>query len=502
MSSIPAVLDLVDQRTLDLLEHRRTETKLKRRGWLVRRALLAADVFGLSLAFLVSVVAVGVGASPTNHLGQVGEYALFVLALPVWVIAAKLYGLYDKDEERADHSTADDFVRVFNLVTATSWLLFVVAHATPIAKPSLSKVMVFWAVAIVAIPLARAAGRYRCRRSVHYLQNTAIVGAGDVGQGLARKLLRHPEYGLNLVGFVDSYPKEPADDIAHLALLGDLDDLPGLVELLDLERVIFAFSTDDDRDVVDQIRALSDLNVQVDIVPRFFEVVGAGMDVHSVEGVAVVGLPPFRLSRSSVLIKRTFDIAGSALGLLLLAPLFTVVALLIKLDSRGPVFFRQVRAGVDGVSFRIWKFRTMVVDADDLKDDLRHLSIHVTGDARMFKIADDPRVTRVGSMLRRLSIDELPQLLNVLTGSMSLVGPRPLILEEHRYVEDWGRRRVSLKPGITGLWQVLGRSEIPFAEMIQLDCQYVTTWSLARDLSLLFRTLPVLVGGGVRVRGI
>jgi lipopolysaccharide/colanic/teichoic acid biosynthesis glycosyltransferase len=176
-----------------------------------------------------------------------------------------------------------------------------------------------------------------------------------------------------------------------------------------------------------------------------------------------------------------------------------VIAALIKLESRGPVFFRQVRMGSGGKGFRIFKFRTMVVDADARKSEVRHLNKHLRpgNDPRMFKIPDDPRVTRVGRFLRCHSLDELPQLFNVLRGDMSLVGPRPLILEEDQHVDNWARMRLDLRPGMTGLWQVLGRSDIPFDEMVKLDYLYVTTWSLWQDFRLLLRTVPLMV----RARG-
>jgi lipopolysaccharide/colanic/teichoic acid biosynthesis glycosyltransferase len=157
--------------------------------------------------------------------------------------------------------------------------------------------------------------------------------------------------------------------------------------------------------------------------------------------------------------------------------------------------FRQIRAaGDNGAVFRIWKFRTMAADADERKHEVAHLNKHLAPgeDPRMFKIDDDPRVTRVGAFLRRWSLDELPQLLNVARGEMSLVGPRPLILDEHRHVVDWGQRRLDLKPGLTGLWQVLGRDAISFDEMVRLDYRYVTNWSLGEDLRLILRTLPVI----------
>lgn len=499
MSTVSALYDRVDERTLEILERRRASGGLRRRGWLIRRALLAADLVGLATAFVVATIVFGVGASSTNHLGAAGEYALFFIALPAWVVAAKLYGLYDKDEERTDHSTTDDFSGVFHLVTVTSWLLFAVAYVTPVAKPSFGKVLIFWAVATAVIPLARAVGRATCRRNVHYLQNTAIIGAGEVGQSLARKLLRHPEYGINLVGFVDSQPREPDADLEHLALLGDPSELPEVVRLLDIERVIFAFSNESHPEMVELIRTLSEMNVQVDIVPRYFEVIGGGVDVHTVEGLPVIGLPPLKLSRSSRFLKRALDVVGAAVGLVLLSPVFVLTAMLIKLDSSGPVFFRQVRMGAGDRLFDIAKFRTMAADAEVRKAELAHLNKHAHNydGPQMFKIDEDPRVTRVGRVLRRYSLDELPQLWNVLRGDMSLIGPRPLILDEHAFVSGWAGRRLDLRPGISGLWQVLGSDDIPFSEMVKLDYLYVTSWSLGGDIQLLLRSFPAVFRRGV-----
>jgi exopolysaccharide biosynthesis polyprenyl glycosylphosphotransferase len=425
-----------------------------------------------------------------------GEELLFVLSLPLWVVMAKIYGLYERDEERADHSTADDLAGVFHLVTVATWILYATCWLVPWATPRFPKLFAFWAFAICAMVALRVLARAYSRRQLEYLQNAIIVGAGDVGQSIARKLLNHPEYGINLVGFVDATPKERDDTrLEHLTLLGNPEDLPALVKLLDVERVIFAFSRERAETQLEHVRTLNELGIQVDIVPRLYEVVSSGVDVHSVEGIPLIGLPPVRLSGSSRLLKRAVDVGGAGLGLLLLSPLFLLVALLIKRDSRGPVFFRQERMGVCDRTFRIFKFRTMAVDAEARKHEYAHLNKHRRRDARMFKIDADPRVTRVGYWLRRYSVDELPQLINVLKGDMTLVGPRPLILDEDQYVSTWGRRRLDLKPGMTGLWQVLGRSEIPFDEMVRLDYLYVTTWSLARDLGLLLRTVPVVLRG-------
>jgi exopolysaccharide biosynthesis polyprenyl glycosylphosphotransferase len=490
----PAATDVptsLDERTLDILERRRSTAAKMRRGWLVRRMLVLADLVGLTLAFLAATF-IFEQDGRTNAVGMQLELLVFCLSLPAWVIVAKLYGLYDQDEERTDHSTADDLVGVLQLVTVGSWLFFAFAAVTHEADPGFARLLGFWLFAIVAITAARGIARGVARQNLAYVQNTIIVGAGEVGQQVAKKLAQHPEYGLNIVGFVDDQPKERAESLSSIAFLGGLQQLPQMVQILDVERVIIAFSNHSNEEMLDAIRSLKDLDIQIDVVPRFFEVIGTNVGIHTAEGLPLIGLPAQKLSRSSLLLKRTMDLTFSLGGLVLLAPLFLLVAVWIKLDSRGPVFFRQLRMGRGEQTFEILKFRTMATDADQRKDEFASLNKHVNGDPRMFKIQDDPRVTRSGQVLRRFSIDELPQLWNVVRGEMSLVGPRPLILEEDLHVVDWRRQRLSLKPGITGLWQVLGRDDIPFEEMVRLDYVYVTTWSLLNDTKLILRTIPAL----------
>ena len=487
-ANVPASLD---ERTLHILERRRSVAARRRRGWLVRRMLVLADLVGLILAFLAATLVFDQpGRSDTISLPL--ELLVFCLSLPAWMIVAKLYGLYDHDEERTDHSTADDLVGVLQLVTVGSWLFFAFAAVTHKAEPGFGRLVGFWLFAIIAIAAGRAIARGVARQNLAYVQNTIIVGAGTVGQLVAKKLRQHPEYGLNIVGFVDGEPKERTEDLSDIAYLGGLQQLPQMVQILDVERVIIAFSNNSNEEMLDAIRSLKDLDIQIDLVPRFFEVIGTNVGIHTAEGLPLIGLPPQKLSRSSLLLKRTMDLTLSIAGLVLLAPLFLAVAVWIKLDSGGPVFFRQLRMGRGDQTFEILKFRTMAADADERKEEFAALNKHNGGDPRMFKIPDDPRVTRSGQVLRRFSIDELPQLWNVVRGEMSLVGPRPLILEEDLHVVDWRRERLSLKPGITGLWQVLGRDDIGFEEMVRLDYVYVTTWSLLNDTKLIIRTIPAL----------
>jgi exopolysaccharide biosynthesis polyprenyl glycosylphosphotransferase len=483
---------LVGERTRELLERRRRST-VKRRGWLVRRALLAADLIGITAAFALTEAVFSRSGDTVNPLS---EFLLLLATLPAWVVLAKLLGLYDRDEERTDHSTADDLLGVFQLLTTGAWVVVVVLALAPpsLGNPTVGRIATFWWSGIFLVMLSRAVARAVCRRHVSYIQNTAILGAGEVGQQVAHKFLAHPEYGINVVGFVDEGSAGQRVDLAQVPLLGPPERLPELVRALDVERVVVAFPDQPPGETLELIRTLNSFEVQVDVVPQFSDVVGPGTDVYTVEGLPLWGLRPGTLSRSSLLLKRAFDIAITLPLLLLLLPFGAVAALAIRLDSPGPVFFRQWRRGAGDRLFRIWKFRTMVDGAESRREEVAHLNMHAAngGDARMFKAADDPRVTRVGRVLRRLSLDELPQLLNVLRGEMSLVGPRPLVLDEDEHVQRWARRRLDLRPGMTGLWQVLGRSQIPFDEMVKLDYLYVTTWSLRKDLQLLLRTIPVM----------
>jgi exopolysaccharide biosynthesis polyprenyl glycosylphosphotransferase len=491
----------LEERARGAVERRRNYAATRRRGWLVRRALLVADVVGLVAAFLGVAILFPADAAG-GYVDGTAELVAFMLSLPGWVVLAKLYGLYERDEERADHSTVDDAVGVFNLVTFGAWVFFVTAWATHLARPEVARLILFWLLAILFIMGARAFARALCRRSAIYQQNTLIVGAGDTGQLVARKLLHHPEYGITLLGFVDARPKERRGELERLPLLGDPDDLAEIVAVHNIERVIVAFSTEPDERTMTVVRTLRDLDVQVDIVPRLFELVGPRVDVHTVEALPLVGVPSLRLSPSSRLIKRCLDVVGAAIGLALTAPLFAYVALRIKLDSPGPVFFRQTRLGVNMREFTALKFRTMKVDTDDSvhRDYIREImsaSADATHDG-LYKLERTDAVTRVGRWLRKTSLDELPQLLNVLCGDMSLVGPRPCLAYETEHFAPHHFERFLVPAGVTGLWQVAARAHSTFGEALDMDVSYVRGWSIGLDLRLLCKT-PIQLFRGKKV---
>jgi exopolysaccharide biosynthesis polyprenyl glycosylphosphotransferase len=487
---------VANPRTLEHLERRRSARRPHRRGWLVRRMLLAADLFGLISAFVL--VQTLLTARAGGRLPSLGEFLLLLATLPGWIVIAKLYRLYDHDEERTHHPTTDDLAGVFHLVTVGVWIFYAGSRLTGIAAPDLSKMTAFWALAVGLVTLSRAGARAWCRRSISYLQNTIVVGAGDVGQHVARKLLRHPEYGLNLMGFVDSTPKPRQDGLEHVVLLGSPSALPDLVRLLDIERIIIAFSGDAPKKTLELVRSLNDTDVQIDIVPRLFELIGPSVTVDTLEGLPLVELPPPRLSRSSFLVKRTIDVAASLLLLIMIAPLFAYVAWRIKRDSPGPVFFRQKRLGLNQREFTALKFRTMKVGADTSAhrayiERVMDPTVAPNGNG-LYKLERHDAVTPYGRWLRKTSLDELPQLINVLRGDMSLVGPRPCIEYETKHFLPHHYDRFLVPPGITGLWQVTARAHASFREALDMDVAYARGWSLGLDFRLLCRT-PLQVLG-------
>ena len=457
----------------------------------MRRMLLAADLLGLSLAFLTSALIYG-SRGDVDHVTGGREFFLFFATLPLWILIAKLHGLYDRDEERADHSTVDEVDGVLHIVTIGVWLFLIASVGSGFADPDLLKLGTFWALAVVFLTIGRVGARSLCRRSAAYLQNTIIIGAGEVGQLVARKLLKHPEYGLNLVGFVDSAPKECRDDLEHLTVLGPPDRLRELIELLDVERVVVAFSNEREEETLALVRSLRDMDVQIDVVPRLFDLVGPKVGIHTVEGLPLVGLPPARLSPSSRLVKRALDVIVASVLLVLTAPLFAFIAWSVKRDSPGPVFFRQSRLGFNMRRFGALKFRTMTVDTDDAAHRayigrMSQGGVAPSGNG-LFKLEREDAVTRSGRWLRKTSLDELPQLINVLRGDMSLVGPRPCIEYETEHFDDHHFERFLVPAGITGLWQVTARANSTFAEALDMDVAYVRGWSLGLDLRLLCRT--------------
>jgi exopolysaccharide biosynthesis polyprenyl glycosylphosphotransferase len=457
----------------------------------VTSALLAADVAGLVLAFVASELLFGAGDS-SDHVSRTFESIAFLVSLPLWIVGAKAFKLYDYDAESVGHTTVEDFWRVFNLVPVGSWLFYLGSWATGLAEPTVRKLVSFWLLAIVLVTLLRAVARSAAHRSATFTQNALIIGAGDVGQLIARKLLQHAEYGIHVVGFVDSRPKALRSDLGSVDVVGEPDQLGELLDRYDVDRVIVAFTDEAHEREIELVGMLKRRDIQIDIVPRLYEVVGPHVRLHSVEGLPLVGLPATKRFPASRVIKRAIDLAGASIGLALASPLFLYAAWRIPRESEGPVFFRQTRLGLGGREFVALKFRTMRTGSNDdaHREYVRQISSADTTptDTGLYKLERPDLVTPFGRFLRGTSLDELPQLINVLRGEMSLVGPRPCMPYELELFEPQHYERFDVPAGITGLWQVTARAHSSFGEALDMDVQYARNWSLTLDLWLLLRT--------------
>jgi exopolysaccharide biosynthesis polyprenyl glycosylphosphotransferase len=458
-----------------------------RRDWALRRLLLVTDLGCLAVAL---ILAMAVAGGARRHSWT--EYLLYgAVTLPGWAVLFKMYGLYERDAKRLSHSTLDDLPPLFHALLLGSllmWCWFVVAAPF---KLVFATVLLFGALALGLVPVARAATRAGFLRLISP-ERVLLIGTGQTSGALIEKMRTKANLRLEPIGMVGC--DQDAARAVDLPLLGCLED----VDLIDLMvehgvgRVVVADAEVDGTRLLGVLRDCKTVAVKVSLLPATFSALGPSVEVDDVQGVTVLGVNPSVLSRSSRLAKRTLDLVGAGLLSVVALPVLVVLAAAIKLDSPGPVFFRQERIGREGRRFKLLKLRTMVVDAEAKRGEL----LAESKDSGWLHLEHDPRITRVGRALRLMSLDELPQLWTVLKGDMSLVGPRPLVAEEDRYVDGWARGRLDLTPGITGLWQVLGRSTIPFDEMVKLDYLYVTNWSLWGDVRLILRTLPAVLKTG------
>jgi exopolysaccharide biosynthesis polyprenyl glycosylphosphotransferase len=332
---------------------------------------------------------------------------------------------------------------------------------------------------------------------VTYLQNAVILGAGDVGRSIARKVHQHPEYAINVVGLLDADLNERVDEIDDLPVLGPPDQVAKIVSDYEVERVIVAFSSEPDRRTLAALRSLNGFDIQIDVVPRLFELVGPAVKVHSVEGLPLVAVRYQHRSGLAIAAKRTLDVVSAIALLMVTAPLFLYAAWRVRHESPGPIFFRQKRLGEGMKEFTLLKFRTMRADADDgeHRDYIKRTmeSNSALRPSGLYKLDRTNVVTPFGSWLRKTSLDELPQLINVLRGDMSLVGPRPCLRYETEHFEAHHFERFLVPAGMTGLWQTTARARTSFRDALDMDVTYARNWSLGLDLWLLFRTPLQLV---------
>jgi exopolysaccharide biosynthesis polyprenyl glycosylphosphotransferase len=431
---------------------------------LLRRMLAAADVAAVAAA----AVAVGLwGSGPSGSL-------LLVLTAPIWIVTAKLAGLYDRDHRTLRHLTVDEVPwLIFWALAGTALLSIVVAPFPGLALSADDRLLV-WGTVLVLGAVFRAATRALWRR-ITPPERVLIVGEGPLAQAVERKLELFPDIHAEISGRIGS-----------CSLLNEqIDALDGT------DRVVIACS-ELNEDLLEELLPVCRLRgIKLTVVPPTRGMFGTATHLTHVADLPLLDYNTWYVSSSTLALKRVFDVLVGTLALLLTLPIFVLVALAILIDDGRPVFFRQLRAGQGGRTFRIFKFRTMVRDAEARFHEVA--ALEELADP-LFKLKADPRVTRVGKLLRRTSLDELPQLVNVLKGEMSIVGPRPELLDiVERYTPEH-EFRLHVKPGITGPWQVFGRSDLTFDEVLAVEREYVENLSLVRDLRIVLMTLPAVFG--------
>lgn len=445
-----------------------------------RRTLAVADVAGAYAALLLATVITGRGAT--------GLRLSAVLIAPFIIVASKAIGLYDRDQHILRKTTIDEVPSILHLTVFYAlalWLFQVIVLTGSLGRPEVFALAVG---SFTFITAGRLLARY-IALNISEEERCIVLGSAADAERTASKLAGSPGVKATVVARVTLGPRDESEGM-EAGNLGDVGSLVQVIAEQRAERVIIAPDDHDQDEILHTIRLLKALGVKVSVLPRLLEVVGSSSTFDEVDGITLLGVRQYGLTKSSCFLKRAMDISVALVGLILLSPFLVALALALVIDSPGPVLFRQARIGQAGRRFTIFKFRSMVPDADGIKDQLREQNEAKGG---LFKITDDPRVTRVGRLLRQTSIDELPQLINVIMGHMSLVGPRPLVPDEDALIEGWERRRLAVRPGMTGLWQICGSSRIPLPEMVKIDYLYCANWSVWVDMKVLLRTVPYVL---------
>jgi exopolysaccharide biosynthesis polyprenyl glycosylphosphotransferase len=452
----------------------------RRRGALLRRLLALGDW----TALIVALFLVTAATSSTD----VADLFWAILFSPSWILVVKLHGLYDHDHRRIRHSTLDEVPSLVSASVLGTLVLDGLLAISPVGPLSPKSAIALGVGTLVGSFIARGILRWVWHRATPVAIGI-VIGPPATVDTVARRVMTHPETRLHLVGYLSASTDE---DSAELPRLGSLADLSEIARDEAIERVVVTEQQMSEPAAERLIEECKQAGLALTFLPQYYGLLGPGIELNRLAELPVLD---FRFSdppRSTQAMKRALDVFVSGLGLVLISPLLLGAAIAIVLDSGRPVFFRQRRAGKDGVPFTVLKFRTMVADAEDRLSELVDLS---KLDEPAFKIPDDPRVTRVGRFLRRTSIDELPQLFNVLRGEMSLVGPRPEEVAVVALYDERQRGRLAIKPGLTGPMQVYGRGDLTFEERLAMERDYLDNLSLLTDVQILMRTPRAIMRG-------
>ena len=444
----------------------------------LRRTLAFADLATLALVLFVA----------TGHLAAGGLSLTAPLVMVGLIFVMKALGLYDRDEHRLHRTTLDEIPRLFQVTTLCTLVIWLLGDLLVVGGEfERAQILLTWAIFFSLLIIGRSLARHLATRFTSP-ERCLVIGDAEAAEAVRAKLRLTGSHPAEVVGWLEGKTVAGGSGGSRPVLP---HGLYGVMAEKCIHRVIVAPGKVDGDALLHMVRELSDMQVSVSVLPATPPVAGSSVELDDIHGLTLLGVKTFEMNRSSRMLKRSFDVALSSIALVVLSPLLLATAIAIKLDSRGPVLFRQRRIGRHGKAFEILKFRSMFDGSHELRESLRDQS--TAGDG-FFKLEEDPRVTKVGRVLRAWSLDELPQLVNVLRGEMSLVGPRPLVPDEDSLIEGYYRERLDIAPGITGYWQALGSYRVPLFEMVRLDYLYVATWSLWNDLQILLRTIPYVVG--------
>ncbi len=427
---------------------------------------------------------------PTAHMGFKNYSGTLLIVVILWLAILKLIGLYD---EKRSRMIIDEIALLFLSVLVAAFTLFGFLFLYRGLWYSRLLIICAFVIAIIGLTLERLLLNGISKMMKKYgfgRKRVLILGAGNMGQTLASRLKTDRTLGGEPVAYLDDDIGKIGKLYKNVAVLGPIANIKEIIKKENINEVIFATTKLPYQTTLDIITECEVLKVSFKIVPGILEIIASRVDIEEMGGIPLITVKEIGLKGFNAFIKRAIDILSSAFLLVILSPIFALISILVKIDSPGVVFFSQDRVGKDGKIFKMFKFRSMIAGADEMIPQLKELS---ETEGHIFKIKDDPRMTRVGKWIRRLSIDEWPQLLNVLIGDMSLVGPRPPLPREVEKYSPWHRKRLRIAPGITGLWQVSGRSLLPFEDMVRLDIYYIENWSLWFDVKLLFRTISVVL---------
>jgi exopolysaccharide biosynthesis polyprenyl glycosylphosphotransferase len=469
-----------------------------KRRWLFTAGLVVSDLILINVAFAAAYwIRYNLQWLRSVDPAYLVPYAVFIPF--ILTLSLLLILIYRREGLYRMRPGASWFDEVYAIINGTTTGIVIMVVLVFISSPAFYSRLIFFyagALTIALLSLSRllkGVVERRLRRRGLGVARALIVGVGEVGRTVMRAMVAHPELGYQIVGFVDDDPIRGTTDIGRFKGLGNLDNLPHLIQNEAIDEVVITLPWQYHRKILAIMAQCEREAIRTRIVPDLFQMTLSRMSITEIAGIPLVGVKQVSISGVNRILKRAIDVTFSLCVLILAAPLMALIALSIKLDSPGPVLFGQERVGQGGKHFTCYKFRSMTADAEERKKLLRDLN---EADGPLFKIKDDPRRTRLGRLLRRLSLDEIPQFYNVLRGDMSFIGPRPALPSEVAQYQSWHMRRLDIAPGITGLWQVSGRSELTFDEMALLDIYYAEQWSPSLDLKIFLRTIPTVIFGG------